>query len=120
MIAEDISRIPLPPCDRFGGCEHKLACARMLLACDDFAAYLGKPANKRKRVERGDHRRIPSRSVYDSLYTICDNMVRKRNTHANGGEGVFECGLTLIAGAEGAVYCPRCDKDELNKQWSGQ
>lgn len=56
--------VPDPPCDWFGGCEHRERCKREKLACDAFLGYSTKPnANARVR-SRARNRVNPSREIY--------------------------------------------------------
>ena len=56
--------IPPPPCEWFGGCEHKARCAAQQLACDAFFVYSRAPvANNRYRRQSGD-RGNPTHALY--------------------------------------------------------
>lgn len=69
LMAGQMYNLELPPCIEPGLCKHYQACARWLLACDDFRAFAS--AGARGEV-RDEGERVPSRRVYRRMYGDVD------------------------------------------------
>lgn len=60
---EAVKRGPIPPCERFGGCEYYDKCKEEFLACEQFMVYVN-ATGTRGRVPL----REPKRKYYERVF----------------------------------------------------
>ena len=70
-VREVLALVGTPPCDQ--GCPHRQLCAKELLACSDFTAYVNDYVSKKS----GGRSRNPSRHRYESIFFKKDESLSK-------------------------------------------
>lgn len=104
-----------PPCD---DCPLAEACGGLGLACEAFCAWVYAPLGFSDRFDPA--LRLPTRTLFENLYHRCREAVMRKPQGRRGGteaeEVEQECGVVMLAGNDGALYCPVHDAEELAEQ----